>query len=275
MVLHGSNDNLTNLAACDRGWDFHPLAQPSPFLPAWALDGHLLTGFEFEQHHAVHNIIGASPEQACELFYFLYPQLSWPELARLIMAPRASELLPLDLLFQKYGLHWDEHWQRSAQMLCQWPLEIQNFLSEKGIKPFDLTILQSLPLDDQLTLLSSLTSLKLSKSSFCQMLELAGELLLMGRGSDQILGILSRPEALQELKAERYPRTSRQDELFKKNINTWKLPGSLQLQAQRKGDILGLELRTFLKDPSEIEKLIKNLEQVKKIWSQGESDRSV
>lgn len=260
MPLHGLSFEMTTVSTCDGSWNFQPRQAFSPLLPAWALDGHLLSGFEMGPEHPVHNIKVSNPGDVSALLKALYPQLSWPELIRLLDRPDTEKFFNAEHLMETYGFGWDIHWQRVSDLLISWPLEIQNYISDKNIRPFDLIVLMSLSLDVQIALMQKMVSRDLTKSQFCQALELAGETLLLGTTLDQILDVMSLPNFLDELKKLRFPVTYTQDQSLKSKIEKASWPKGVQAQPQRRGDTLGIEFRIFAKNREELTKILKNLE---------------
>jgi hypothetical protein len=260
---------MTTVSSYDPSWDFNPRQKLSKLLPAWALDGHLLSGFDLGPQHPVQNMKVSSAEEASDLLKAIYPELSWPEIVRLLDQPDTDKYFNAEHLMAAYGYNWDDHWQRISDLLITWPLEIQNFVSNKDLRPFDLTVLMSLPLPVQIPLLKKLVTLELSKSLFCQILELAGECLLLGTSADEICHILSRSNPLNELKKLRFPVTFAGDGIFKEKIEKYSWPKGVQAQCQRRGDTLGVEFKFFAKNREELLKTLKNIEFSSEPWKES------
>jgi hypothetical protein len=266
MPLHGLSFELTNLSNCDGSWDFSPAQQASPLLPAWALDGHLLTGFHLGHDHPVQNIKSVSSGDASQLLKALYPSLSWTEVVRLLSKPEVEKFFEASHLMQTYGFSWDLHWQKISGLLLTWPMEVQNFIAEKDLKPFDLVVLLSLPTETQIRLLQKLISIQISKSLFCQILEMAGENLLLGTPLQKIEELLGGANPLEELKKSRFPMTFFRDQNFKEKAQKWSWPKGIQAQTQRRGDSLGMEFRFFAKSPDELQKILKSFQTSSEQW---------
>jgi hypothetical protein len=260
MPLHGLSFEMTKLSSCDGSWNFKPRQRTSALLPAWALDGHLLTGFDMGSEHPVQNIQVTSSTDASALLKALYPELTWPEIVRLLDQPDTEKYFYPDALMAAYGLGWDEHWQRVSELLVTWPDEIQNYISEKALRPFDLMVLMSLPLQSQIPILQKLVRLNLSKSLFCQALELAGESLLLSSSLEDILEKLNHSDFLEELKKDRFPVAYFADQGFKEKVEKAAWPKGVHAQTQRRGDTLGVEFKIFAKNRDELSKILKNIE---------------
>ncbi len=229
-------------------------------MPAWALDGRLLSGFDLGSEHPVQNVKVTASTDASALLKALYPEITWPEIVRLLDQPDTEKYFNPKVLMETYGFGWDEHWQRVSELLITWPDEIQNYISEKALRPFDLMVLMSLPLQSQIPVLEKLISLNLSKSHFCQTLELAGESLLLGSSVEEILERLNHAHFFEELKKNRFPVTYFGDQAFKEKVEKAPWPKGVQAQTQRRGDTLGVEFKIFAKNRDELSKILKNLE---------------
>lgn len=265
MPLHALNFEITTLKACNKSWDFKPMTKASGILPAWALNGYLLTGFDLAPDHPVQNITHYD-RNAAEVLKELYPRLSWAELTRLTNCPQANSYFNMSTLMPTFGFGWDEHWQKTSELLLQWPLEVQNFVTEKDLRPFDMMILVNISRPTQVALLNKLISLGLSKSLFCQTLELCVEILMLDTPLDKVLDILSQSEALEKLRKVRFPQTSTRDQDFKQRTQSWTWPKGVQAQCQRRGDSLGMEFRFFAKSPDELQKILKSVESSAHQW---------
>lgn len=268
MPLQDLNFEFIDISQCQRSWNFGPLHQLSDKLPAWALGGFLISGFDLKEPHLVQNVANASPAQGAELFYSLYPKLTWPELVRLIHRPDLESHIDPALLMTKYDTKWDARFARTSEFLLLWPAEVQDYLSEKDIRAFDVTIVDQLGLDLQKDILSLLVSIKPSKSQFCQLLELCGELVLMGTAIEDLVEILRAPKALEELRKKRFPVTTGKDLEFKNSLQSFSWPKAVSAQPLRKGDLQGLEIKFFVKDAAELEKNLTALLTVASDWKQ-------
>ena len=268
MPLHDLNFEFIDISQCQRSWNFGPLHQLSENLPAWALGGFLISGFDLKEPHLVQNVSNASPAQAAELFYSLYPRLSWPELVRLIHRPDLEKHIDQALLLTKYETKWDARFARTSEFLLLWSAEIQDYLSEKDIHAFDVTIVDQLSLEAQKDILSLLVSIKPSKSQFCQMLELCGELVLTKTSIEELVEILRAPKALEELRKKRFPVTTEKDLAFKNSLQNFSWPKAVSAQSLRKGDVQGLEIKFFAKDAVDFEKTLQGLLAVASDWKQ-------
>ncbi len=266
MVLHDLSFEFTDISQCQRTWNFGPRHQLSDQLPAWAFGGFLISGFDLESPHPVQNVTNASPEQAAELFFSLYPYLSWPEFVRLSHQPKLAELMDCDFLLRKYGTKSDDRYKKISDFLLQWPAEVQEYLSDKDLRPFDMAIIDQLSLDVQKDILSLLASSKLSKSLFCQLLDLSGELILMETPVEDVMAALKSPNALSELREKRFPLTNQKELALKNLMSSFQWPKGVSSQILRKGDVHGLEIKLFVKDATEFEKTLTGLRSVASNW---------
>ncbi len=268
MLLHDLRFEFTDISHCQRTWNFGPRHKLSDKLPAWALGGFLISGFDLESPHPVQNVANASPEQGAELFFSLYPHLSWPELARLSQRPELAQHIDYELLLIKYGTKSDTRYKKISDLLLQWPAEVQDYLSDKDIRPFDIAIADQLTLDVQKDVLTLLVALKPTKSLFCQLFDLAGELILMQMPVEDVIDALKSSKALDELRQLRFPNVSKKDLGFKSSMASFQWPKSVTAQALRKGDVQGLEIKFFVKDAAELEKTLTGLQSVASTWKQ-------
>ena len=266
MALHDLSFEFIDISECQGAWNFSPRHKLPENLPAWALGGFLISGFDLKTPHLVQNVTQASPTAAAELFFSLYPHLSWPEMVRLNRLPEINKALDCELLMTKYGAKYDERFQKTSDFLWQWPFEVQDYIAEKDIRAFDVTIVDQLSLDVQKNLLIQLVHLKASKSQFCQMLDLCGELILMKTPVAEILEILKSSKALETLRQKRFPQTSEKDLAFKNSLSSFPWPKAVTAQALRKGDVQGLEIKFFVKDAAELDKTLNGLQSVASVW---------
>jgi hypothetical protein len=276
MALHDLTFEFIDISTCQRSWNFGPRQKLSEILPAWAVDGFLISGFDLESPHPVQNVTGANPAQAAELVFSLYPRLSWPEIVRLQHRPAIQEKIDINLLLSQYGTKWDDHWQKTSDFLIQWPGPVQDFISEKDVRAVDVRVLEPLPVELQKDILDLLVVLKPSKTQFCQMLEMAAELLLMETPAEAIMELLKRPNPLENLRQLRFPMTTEADLKLKEQVQKWPWPKSIAASAQRRGDVQGVEIKFFVKNVSEFEKILSGLQNVCSAWkSKDESDRTL
>lgn len=270
MVLHDLSFEFIDISECQGSWNFKPQHKLPDNLPAWALGGVLISGFDLKAPHPVQNVTKASPAVAAELFFSLYPHLSWPEIVRLSQLTEISANLDFEMLITKYGTQSDERFKKTSALLLKWPIDVQNYIAEKDIRAFDVTIVDSLSLDVQKELLNLLVQLKPSKSQFCQLLNLCGELILMDTPFVEIVETLKSSQALEELRKKRFPQTSVKDLEFKNFLSTLSWPKAVSAQALRKGDVQGLEIKFFTKDAAELEKTLKGLQSAALQWKQND-----
>lgn len=268
MALHDLSFEFTDISQCQRTWNFGPRKALPAQLPAWALGGFLISGFELESPHPVQNVTNASPEQGAELFFSLYHQLSWPEFVRLSHRPELSQKIDCEFLLNKYGAKADARYKKTSDFLLNWPAEIQDYLSDKEVRPSDMAIVDQLDLPAQKDILALLVHLKPSKSLFCQLLELSGEMILMETPIENVMEALKSLKPLEALRQLRFPVSSQKDLGFKNSIAGLQWPKGVTAQSLRKGDVQGVEVKFFVKDAAELEKTLSGLQAVASSWKQ-------
>lgn len=134
--------DLVELTQCSKILDFQPLRQRiegqfSTALPAISWNNYLLTGFDKCQGLAINQNIPLS-----ELMRDCYPKLSLPEVARFLMKlSLVDERLwenDLDRLLMIYHLQAHQELIEICEIILELPLDLQNWISEKSLKPGDL-----------------------------------------------------------------------------------------------------------------------------------------
>lgn len=268
MALHDLNFEFTDISRCQRTWNFCPRKTLPAQLPAWALGGFLISGFDLESPHPVHNVTNADPEQAAEVFFSLYPQLTWPEIVRLTHRPELAQKIDCDFLLNKYGTKSDPRFKKISDFLLNWSAEVQDYLSEKEIRPFDIAIVDQLTLSTQKDILALLVTLKPTKTLFCQLLELSGELILMETPIENVMDSLKSSKALESLRELRFPVSHQKDQDLKTSMAGFPWPKGVTAQALRKGDVQGIEVKFFAKNAAELEKTLSGLQSVASNWKQ-------
>ena len=213
-------------------------------------------------------VTNASPEQGAELFFSLYPHLSWPEFVRLSHRPELAQRIDCELLLNKYGVKSDDRYKKSSDFLLKWSAEVQDYLSDKEVRPFDIAIVDQLALPVQKDILALLVTLKPTKSLFCQLLELSGELILMETPIEDVINALKSSKPLEALRQLRFPVSSQKDLGFKNLISGFPWPKGVTAQAIRKGDVQGVEVKFFVKNAAELEKTLTGLQSVASNWKQ-------
>lgn len=238
---------------CNTALDFQPLINKSRALPYLSWGYHLLEGFETETpDKTVLDIKGSAPLE--QVLSDIHPQLSLPELARLMVKLEKENLfVDKPQLFKFYGLAYNHNLEKTLLALNDTPSAFQNWCSQKKLHSRDLAILRA-PATSALRneILSSLAKLNPSKSLGTSLLEMGLELIETHANPTEILKILDeKPEsAHNKLESLRRPHSSQQLKDHQNKIRTLgKVPG-IEMQWRRQGDAQGLELKIFAENPT-------------------------
>ena len=96
-----------------------------------------------------------------------------------------------------------------------------------------------------------------------QILETAGELLLMGKDLSSVFKETERPERLlKKLMKLRYPQATKRDEQKAKEIQRLPWPGGIKARWFRQNDTAGLEIRFVCFSPKDFQRKIQGLDRV-------------
>lgn len=283
--------NFKKIDSCQRHLDFHPDNPWPDLLPLYCHTDELLCGFQrhsSENENAIHLEHQSLP--LC--IKTIYPQLSFPELSRLIAQlsarfPNSTHLY--NEIWSLYGYHARENLALLAQKIIQLPLDIQRWLSQKKMAPQDLAPFRAL---DDLSVLDDywdeLLLANPSKSEGVKWLEMLIELILMDFTKTQLMPSSSSTENpqsrstaqwLSHLHALRYPLSTQQADQAEQKIRTFSWPPKSEVRWSRRGDRSGVELKFFFSNPQELkintlrlEKIAQDLEnntQWEELWSKN------
>jgi len=276
---------LINLANCKRNLDFNPESPWPELLPLYCYEDELLCGFNRTTIDPETKVISLEGQSLPILIKTIHPNLSFPEVARLV------EKLSLSLdktkdctneVWNLYGYHARENLIILAQKITQLPRDIQRWLSQKKFSPQDLAPLRAL---NDLKIMNDFWDELLisnpSKSEGVKWIELLVELLLMDFKFEQIHpnGIkmnsvsgensttscsqsLSTSLWLSHLQALRYPLSTNQDLLAETKVRSLHWPAKSEARWSRRGDRSGIELKLFFSNPSELKLNLVRLEKV-------------
>ena len=149
------------------------------------------------------------------------------------------------------------------KILTQFP-DFQKWVKERKLDSGHLSLLTELSDKKKLpSLLNWISKNKPSHSKGIQIMELAGELLLMGSSLDDIFETTQRPEdLLKQLKKLRYPLTSKQEEQKTKKVQNLPWPRQMKGRWIRQNDRTGLEIQFQCFSMKEFKQKIQNLQYV-------------
>lgn len=283
--------NFKKMDSCQRHLDFHPENPWPELLPLYCHNDELLCGFQRSTREN-ENVIQLEHESLPLCIKTIYPQLSFPELSRLIALLSARFPNSPDLYSEIWGLYGyqaRENLSLLAQKLIQIPMDIQRWLSQKKLAPQDLAPLRAL---EDLSVLDDFWDEILlanpSKSDGVKWLEMLIELILMGFSKSQLMSTASSTENapsnstaqwLSHLHALRYPLATQQAEQAEQKIRSFSWPPKSEARWVRRGDRSGVELKLFFSNPQELkinnirlEKIAQDLEnntQWEELWSKN------
>lgn len=264
---------LKNLSQFQSDLNFQPEAQWPSFLPAYAWQDQLLSGFERKESQVV--VLDGDLFQA---FHHCHPRLSICELARVF--EKFENIYPekdFTELFQPYGFKYSQRLRQFFQKLLLLPVDFQQWCNKKQLMPNDLAILNSFEETTELSaVLEKIVDLNASKSKGIEILELASELILMNQSENVTEALTSFNTAdtlLTKLRRLRKPVFSTQMDLQKQKLNQLSWPANTQAQWQNSGDQSRLELKLSSSGPDDLKnklhQLTKMCEKMKdeKLWT--------
>ena len=244
--------NKTNLY---RVLNFRPLSEPSSLFPPMVVGGIQISGFQ-----SILEPIQRDYELGSAIFE-TYPELSLPELARLLtnlesLGQSASEVL------LRYGLRDNEITRNVLGFVSSLPDALQDFLSERDFQVGDIRAF--LPSQNSTTqmvqFMEHCVSLRMSKSQFVEACELAGELIELGDFDWDHQ--LDREKLIKFLKRKRYPNATQKDEQRTLNTKKQRWPSRSQVNWTRRGDLSGLEIKLFISSPAEFVRAVEEISRV-------------
>lgn len=234
---------LSDIAQCEKTLDFRPVATWPEALPSFCWDSLLLCGFSRQHGPAVD--LSHSEHSLAKVFNSIYPHLSLPEFARLYVI--VSSLPWADSFLTEFAsLHG---WRLSKDLielmaqLVRLPMKFQNWVSLRDLGARELAILKAAPdIDFLIPITQEIARRSPSRATGVQMLELAGELKLMGE-TLVFDTQLTDDQWLQQLKRQRHPLTAQKDESQNNRMRALPWPAHLQTRWLRTGDEAGVEIK--------------------------------
>ena len=254
---------LTPISHCDKSLDFSPRNHWPEGLPAVAVNFLVFAGFA-QKIVFNHSLEKEQPQEIAKLFRSLYFELSFTELARLLEKSTAHGWFPIDDVLREFQLQPTEHLKNIARALLKMPVGFQDWCSEKKLSVHDLASLLSLGNLDIKPVLLFILNLSCSKSQGTKALELAIEVLLMGKALELVCPDETKTSEqwLTHLHGLRYPETLKADIENEKKMEALPWPGSSQARWVRQGDKSGIELKLFVSNPTDLKKYLHSLAKV-------------
>lgn len=147
-------------------------------------------------------------------------------------------------------------------------MNFKTWVEHKKIKDHDLIFAKSLKTDQQLGLFEEIANKMAShEPSFSEgliFLEYATELILMDKTTDLQTDSHDFQKWLIQLKKLRYPQTTLSDEHIKAKYMSLPWPHGSKVKFERRGDKSGVEIKLFVSNQTDVNKLIASLERVQK-----------
>lgn len=255
---------LRDISQCSSKFNFHPLAPWPESLPAICWKEFLIAGF---QHQGL--AVDQKNYPLVDVFTSIYPQLSLSELARLYtLWEEQKKVNEWHLFWPKvcgyYGLRDKDHLRKLLSKLAQTPKSFQDWVSNKKISPGDLAILHSFEKLDSLNLFMEQIAVRsISRQRGLQILELLGELLLLGEESMHRLTATREesPESWESrLRGLRYPKTLCSDTSRSQSLSELPWPKFVKTRWVRRGDQAGVELRLEILSGRDLRQKLQSLE---------------
>lgn len=242
------------------GLNFKPQITWPDTVPALSLSSQLLCGFDLNSDHPVFEHAHTSFETSLKLLKSIYPQLTLPELARLVHSSAFNQFFQIESLLKTYQFHANPELIEIMAMLVQTTREFQDMVSAKKVGAQELTPLLDLNSDQRNFIATEILNANESKQESVKRLELLSDLLLMKHSDDTLSGL-----KLSELVQKRFPVTTSRDQALGSSQLPWL--SQIKTQFKRQGDKAGFEVKFFAGTPAELVKLAQNLTRVAQEWN--------
>lgn len=256
------------VSQCDKRLNFSPDKEWPAALPSIAWQRWQLSGFGRDEESVAIDV-GHGQNNLEQTFFSCHQNLSLPELARFYQSARNAHLnLNWPSLFHFYNLHYNDNLSQLLLAVSQTPLTFQKWTSQKDFGPRDLAILKSFPsLQNFTAVLLRVVELNPTKSQAVQILEWAGELVLMGRSVEGVVPLeIKNAEAWWKwIKSLRFAQTTSRDDEKKKHLLSMPWPSLSQVRWVRQGDEAGLEVRFLVRSAEDLKKKLKGFEHVQQL----------
>ena len=265
--------SLLPSSSCKRDLHFEPQGYWPRGLPAVAVNGWILAGFEQDLVFN-HEVPSDQSQSITDLFCSLYVELTFAEITRLWSKSKSLSWFPFESIAQHYRVQISPQFFDLAQRLLVLPLPFQLWCGLRKVHAGDLLPLLAL---DHLsgvesglvyfeTLLKGIVDKQASKSLGVQILELGVELILLGKSWTDLSGsqfsVWDAETWCKHLKDLRNPKASQQDETTSLKILNLPWPGSSQVKWTRSGDQSGIEVKLFVSKPSDLKRYASSFKEV-------------
>lgn len=257
---------LRSISHCDTSLQFETLHHWPQGLPAVAINGVVVAGFEQDLVFD-HQIDHARGTEISELIASIYPQMSFMEAAFFWRGAKKIPWLPLADLFEKWNMRLNEAWMKSAELALNLPIGFQKWLADKKVGAGELLILSSDQHKHLEPILHAILTMNCSRTQGIQALELFIELSLMQHLPETLVPHANEIASgwIERLKELRYPQTTRHDRESAMKLQGLPWPGQSQARWVRQGDRSGLELKLFVSNPSELKKSLNSLQKIQEL----------
>lgn len=263
---------IRSISQCGKAFDFGPRRAWPAVFPAIAWRGQLLCGFDRAESDA----LDLSEKQFVELWQACHPELGLGELCRFLMSLEREWpdmfVECRESLVAVYGLRWSDRLDQMLRVLHRCPREFQQFVDLKKMSVRDLAPLLAAEnaggIESLRPFLDELPRMMISKFEAGRALELFVELLMMNRPLNDLLPTSDNGGLyVRRLEQWRRPRSSEQDEEWRKTVNAWPWPAQVQAEWQRFGDQAGIEIKIRTTSPDDFQKKLERLADIPDTWS--------
>ena len=271
---------LCPASECESFLDFAPVAHWPQGLPAVAVGGIILAGFQQELAFN-HELSLEEKEEIEKLFCSLYSELSFAELARLWKLSESHVWFPMAEVALHYRVGLNPHFFEVAEVLLQTPPAFQIWCSRRKLHQGDLLpLLATHHFDDHSNAkeglrlaLSFIARMEMTRNQGAQALEWLMDLLLDNPTWVELQPDSESAEAWHEkLRRLRFPETEKKDKQSSRQAMRLPWPGSSQVKWTRQGDQSGIEVKLFVSDPTDLQKCVQSFQNVLKELEKKDSN---
>lgn len=256
---------LKNFNECDHALHFFPLKKWPDVLPAVAWRNQLITGFTRRSGF----VLNLESEPLHEVLLGAYGALNVFELARILdLSTRHNVELDFAALCLGSHLSWCDHLKETLIAVARLPLDVQHWCEEKSMAPRDVQIFRNfLDVSAFWSVFDFLQSTSASRQQSVEVLELFGDLLLMGTAPETLEPPAgSRPDLyLAQLRKLRNPMNQSAIENRNQTLKQLPWPKATQGQWTRRGDRLELEVRMTVQNGAELERRLLELQHLPRL----------
>ena len=253
---------VIELTQCAFDWQFNPLKDLDPILPAISWKSQLLAGHKTETKLSVNY----ETQSFSSVFLACHPALSLAELSRLYACTKKHPLfaqIDWPVVVQALGWHWNEHLEKILDFVVETPLEFQHWTSARKFGIRDFSPLSSATATQNLTALFILLAKNnVGYHNGRNLLEWGVELFLLGTSPQEICKSLTENEAdwVSRIQSLRFPQSFSTDEKAKKLLKTLPVPPHTAIDWKRQGDLTGIQVEFFAHSHDEMKKKLDRLQ---------------